>query len=156
VKQALALAAFISVHILATPAGAAEPLVGLWRLELQEIDGQKQDFEPMALKVTQSGEALSLAFSVPVTDIYFVVTAYTVRLDGSTADVKNANDRKVGTVQLTRAGARQYKLTMKGPNRPDTLGRLTVSPDGRTLISESDATQSGRSTHSRQIFARYE
>jgi hypothetical protein len=47
---------------------------------------------------------------------------------------------------------------LKGPNRPDSSGRLTVSPDGKTLTSETDTVQggaSGRSMHSKQIFSRY-
>jgi hypothetical protein len=67
----------------------------------------------------------------------------------------NANDQKVGTIQMTRSGPRQYALTMKGQNRPDSQGKLTISPDGKTLVSEADATQSGRSVHSKQTFARY-
>jgi hypothetical protein len=55
---------------------------------------------------------------------------------------------------MTRGGPRQYVLTMKGQNRPDSQGKLTISADGKTLISESDATQSGRSVHSKQTFTR--
>jgi hypothetical protein len=55
---------------------------------------------------------------------------------------------------MTRSGPRQYALTMKGQNRPDSQGTLTISADGKTLVSESDATQSGRSVHSKQTFSR--
>jgi len=47
---------------------------------------------------------------------------------------------------------------LKGPNRPDSSGKLTVSPDGKTLNSEQDTVPggpSGRSMHSKQIFSRY-
>lgn len=139
-------------------AWAAEPLLGTWRLDSQEVNGQKNNSEPLTLKISLAGDKLAFAFSVPVNDVYFVSMTYTVKLDGSEADVKNAKGDKVGTVQMTPAGASQYKLILKGPNHPDSSGRLTVSPDGKTLISETDTVQagpSGRSIHSRQTFSRY-
>ena len=66
----------------------------------------------------------------------------------------NGNNEKSGTAQMTRSGRGQYLLTMKGPNKPDGQVKLTISADGKTLITESDATQSGRSVHSKQTFAR--
>ena len=80
---------------------------------------------------------------MPVNEIYFVSLTYTLRLDGSAADIKNANGQKIGTIQMTRS-ASQYTFNMKGPGRPDSQGTLTVSADGKTLISESGATQSGQ------------
>jgi hypothetical protein len=156
VKQASLLAAMV---LLATAAYAApEPLLGTWRLDSQEVNGQKTDAEALTLKVSQAGDKLAFAFSVPVNDVYFVSMTYTVKLDGSEADVKNAKGDKVGTIQMTAGGPAQYKLTLKGPNRPDSSGRLTVSPDGKTLTSETDTVQGGqggRSMHSKQLFSRY-
>jgi hypothetical protein len=156
VKQASLLAAMV---LLATAAYAApEPLLGTWRLDSQEVNGQKTDAEPLTLKVSQAGDKLAFAFSVPVNDVYFVSMTYTVKLDGSEADVKNAKGDKVGTIQMTVGGPAQYKLILKGPNRPDSSGKLTVSPDGKTLTSETDTVQGGqggRSMHSRQLFSRY-
>jgi hypothetical protein len=137
---------------------APEPLVGTWRLDSQEVNGQKRNSEPLTLKIAETGDKLAFAFSVPVNNVYFVSMTYTVKLDGAEADVKNSSGEKVGTVQLTPAGPSQYKITLKGPNRPDSSGKLTVSADGKTLTSEQDTTQagpSGRATHSRQIFSRY-
>jgi hypothetical protein len=145
--------------LLATAAFAApDPLLGTWRLDSQEVNGQKTNSEPLTLKVTQAGDKLAFAFSVPVNDVYFVSMTYTVKLDGSEADVKNAKGDKVGTIEMSPGGPSQYKLILKGPNRPDSAGKLTVSPDGKTLISETDTTQggpTGRSIHSKQIFSRY-
>lgn len=151
---ARAIVLSIALNTAAAPLWAAEPLVGLWRLQRQEINGTATEFEPLALQISQSGERLRFAFSVAMPDIYFVTTTYTLRLDGSSADIKNGNDQKIGTIQMTRGGPRQYVLTMKGPNRPDSQGKLTISTDGKTLVSESDATQAGRSVHSKQVFAR--
>ena len=139
-------------------AWGAEPLVGVWRLDHQEVNGQEANSEPMTLKITQAGDKLAFAFSVPVNDVYFVSTTYTVKLDGSEADVKNSKGDKVGTIQMSPGGPSQYKLVLKGPNRPDSSGKLTVSPDGKTLTSEQDTAQtgpSGRSIHSKQLFSRY-
>jgi hypothetical protein len=156
VKQASLLAAMV---LLATAAYAApEPLLGTWRLDSQEVNGQKSDAEPLTLKVSQAGDKLAFAFSVPVNDVYFVSMTYTVKLDGSEADVKNSKGDKVGTIQVTAGGPSQYKLILKGPNRPDSAGKLTVSPDGKTLTSETDTVQGGqggRSMHSKQLFSRY-
>ena len=153
-RVALAIVLSIGLTTAASPLWAAEPLVGLWRLQRQEINGTATEFEPLALQISQTGDRLRFAFSVPLPDVYFVTTTYTLRLDGSSADILNGNDQKVGTIQMTRSGPRQYALTMKGQNRPDSQGTLTISADGKTLVSESDATQSGRSVHSKQTFSR--
>jgi hypothetical protein len=157
VKQSLVLSA--AVVLLTSAAFAApEPLVGTWRLDSQEVNGQKSDAEPLTLKVSQDGDKLAFAFSVPVNNVYFVSMTYTVKLDGSEADVKNSQGQKMGTIQMTASGPSQYKLILKGPNRPDSSGKLTVSPDGKTLSSEQDTVPGGpsaRSMHSRQIFSRY-
>jgi hypothetical protein len=157
VKQSLVLSAAVVLFTSAAYA-APEPLIGTWRLDSQEVNGQKSNAEPLTLKVSQSGDKLAFAFSVPVNNVYFVSMTYTVKLDGSEADVKNAQGEKVGTIQITPGGPSQYKLILKGPNRPDSSGKLTVSPDGKTLASESDTVQaggSGRSIHSKQLFSRY-
>jgi len=149
-----ALTVAIGFQALAPSLWAAEALVGTWRLARQELNGQSGDFEPLTLQVAQAGDKLSFAFSVPLNEIYFVSLTYTLRLDGSAADIKNANGQKIGTIQMTRS-ASQYTFNMKGPGRPDSQGTLTVSADGKTLVSESGATQSGRPMHSKQTFTRY-
>ena len=156
VKQALRLAA-AALTLAAGAYCAPDPIVGTWHLDSQEVNGQARNFEPLTLKITQSGDQLAFAFSVPVNNVYFVSMSYTAKLDGSEADVKNAKGEKIGTVQLTAAGPSQYKLTLKGPNRPDSAGKLTVSADGKMLTSETDTVQGGaggRSMHSKQIFSR--
>jgi hypothetical protein len=158
-KRALiltALAGVISFLALAPPLKAAEALVGIWRLEHQEVNGQQGETDPLGLKVAQSGDTFSFAFSVLINEIYVVTLTYTVRLDGSTADIKTGSGEKIGTIQMMRSGANRYSFTMKGPNRPESRGELTVSADGQTLISESNATQSGSSIHSKQTFSRYQ
>jgi len=149
-----AAALFLAATVYAGP----EPLIGTWRLDSQEVNGQKSNAEPLTLKVTPAGDRLAFAFSVPVNDVYFVSMTYTVKLDGGEADVKNSKGDKVGTIQMTAGGPSQYKLVLKGPNRPDSSGKLTVSPDGKTLTSETDTVQGGqggRSMHSKQLFSRY-
>ena len=152
--RTFALMLIIVSSALSSSLSAAEPLIGTWRLQRQELNGQVADAEPLALQITQAGDRFSFAFSVPINEIYFVTLSYAARLDGSDTDIKDANGQKIGTIQIQRGGAGHYKLVMKGPNRPDSQGTLTVSADGKTLISESDATQAGRTLHSRQTFAR--
>jgi hypothetical protein len=147
-------AVIVTALLMVTAARAAEPLVGVWRLERQELNGEKTDFEPLTLRIAQSGERLAFAFSVPVNNIHYVSMRYVVRLDGSEAAVKNGQGEKVGTIRMTKAGASEYKLMLKGPSRPETSGKLTVSGDGKTLTSESDAVQAGRPAHLMQVFSR--
>jgi hypothetical protein len=156
VKQTLVLSAV--VFLAAVAYAAPESLLGTWRLDRQEVNGAQTNFEPLTLKISQAGDKLAFAFSVPVNNVYFVSMSYAVKLDGSQADVKNAQGEKVGTIQVTPGGPSQYKIVLKGPNRPDSSGKITVSPDGKTLISEADTVQagpSGRSIHSKQLFSRY-
>jgi hypothetical protein len=145
------------IAILACPLVAAppEPLVGTWRLERQEINGEVTKSEPLTLKITLEGDRLAFAFSVPVNNIYFVSMSYTLRLDGSAADVTNGRGEKLGTIQMRSDGPSQYKLVLKGPNRPDSSGRLTVSADGKSLTSEAESMQSARTVRSKQVFLRY-
>src|SRR5580698_11318913 len=98
------------VLVAAAVCAAPESLVGTWRLDSQEVNGQKTNSEPLTLKVSQSGDKLAFAFSVPVNNVYFVSMTYTVKLDGAEADVKNAQGDKVGTIQMTLGGPSQYKL----------------------------------------------
>jgi len=151
---ARAIVLSIGLAAAAPPLWAAEPLVGLWRLQRQEVNGTPTEFQPLTLQISQNGDRLRFAFSVPMPDIYFVTISYTLRLDGSSADIMDGTNQKAGTIQMTRSGPGQYQLTMKGPNKPDTQGKIAISADGKTLTVESDATQSGRTAHSKQIFAR--
>src|ERR1700678_1941482 len=125
-KRALFSAACVALMV-ASAFAAPEPLLGTWRLDSQEVNGQKSNSEPLTLKISQSGDKLAFAFSVPVNDVYFVSMTYTVKPDGTEADVKNARGENVGTIQLSPAGQLQYKLVMKGPNHPDGSGKLTAS-----------------------------
>ncbi len=153
-KRALVCAAFIAIQAAILPVWGAEPLLGTWHLDRQEIDGKDTNPEPLTLKVSQSGDKLVFAFSVPVNNVYFVAMTYTLKLDGLEADVKNGQGDKVGTIQMTPGGPLQYKLVLKSPHRPDSSGQLTVSPDGKKLISEAETLHGGQSIRSRQFFSR--
>lgn len=152
--RAMVMAAAILFQAAAGSAWAAEPLVGTWRLERQELNGEKANFEALTLRITKSGDKLAFAFSVPVNNVHFVSMSYEVRLDGTEADVKNGQGATVGTIKMTSTGASLYKLTLSGPNRPQTSGKLSVSADGKTLTSESDAAQAGHPAHLVQVFSR--
>jgi len=153
-RAVLLSAALFSLALLAA-GEAAEPLVGIWRLDSQELNGQKKDIEPLTLRISPDGDKLLFAFAVPVNHIDFVSMTYTAKLDGTEADVKNAQQVKVGTVQITRAQPSLYKFVLKGGNGRESVGHLTVSPDGKTLTSESDATQGGQAAHLMQSFSRH-
>ena len=153
-RRVLAVAIAVVIQAAIVPAWAGEPLLGTWRLERQEVNGEKTESGPLTLKVSQNGDKLEFAFSVPVNNVYHVSMSYTLKLDGSEADVRNAQGEKVGTIQITSGVASQYKLTLKAPNRPDSSGMLTVSADGKTLTSEAGSVRAGRPTHSKQLFSR--
>jgi hypothetical protein len=135
-------------------ARASEPLAGTWRLERQELNGEKGNFDPLTLRIAQSGDKLAFAFSVPINNVHYLSMSYTVRLDGTEADVKNGEGEKLGTIKITKAGGSRYKFTLTGANRPQTSGTLTISPDGKALTCESDAMQAGRNVHLMQLFSR--
>jgi hypothetical protein len=139
----------------ATVSQAADPLVGTWRLNSQEVDGQTVTFEHLTLRIQPTNGKLSFAFSVPVNRIEFVSMSYTAKPDGEEADVKKSDGQTIGTVRVTKVSPLQYKVVMKGPNRPDSSGNLTVDKDGKTLTSEQDSvSRSGRPVHAKQIFVR--
>ena len=150
-KRAIATAAILLFSLTTVRAGAAEPLLGTWKLLSQVVNGQKVDSDPLMLRIYKSGNGLEFAYSVPVNGIFFVSTTFTsVHLDGSESDVKDARGKKVGTVRITKEGASEYKVVLQGPNRPTASSKLTISPDGKTLTSESGAG----ATATAQVFSR--
>ncbi len=147
----------LALVLITAPMWAAEPLAGRWLLKSQEVGGQKRDNpDPLLLRITPSGSALEFAYSVPVNDVQFVSLRFAPRLDGTAADMKDSQDKTIGTVKVTKAGALQYKITIQGPNRPTASGTMTVSADGKTLTSMSDSTPAGQAAaiHTIQTFAR--
>ncbi len=154
-KIVLHFAAVLLLLAMSVGAWAAEPLIGTWQLDHQELNGQKKETEPVTLRVTSDGDKFLFAFSVPVNNIDFVSMTYTTKLDGSEADVKNARGDKVGTVQISTPSPSHYKVVLKGANRPESVAHLTVSSDGNTLTSDSDAAQSSNSAHLVQTFIRH-
>ena len=153
------MAICVSMALLGTAAYAAsDPLIGNWRLESQEINGQPSKADTLTLRITQEGDKLRFAFSVPINNVYFVSMTYTVKPDGSVGEVKNSKGETMGTVELTSSGPSEYKLVLKGTNRPDSNGKITLSADGKTLISEQNTVPAGptaRSIHSKQVFSHY-
>ncbi len=109
----------------------------------------------MTLRISPDGDKLLFAFAVPVNHIDFVSMSYTAKLDGTEADVKNAQQVKVGTVQITRVKPSQYKFVLKGGSGRESFGSLSVSADGKTLTSESDSSQAGQATHLLQSFSKH-
>ena len=109
-RRTLVVAFAIAIQATMAPAWAAEPLLGTWHLDRQEINGVETISEQLTLRVSQSGDKLVFAFSVPVNKVYFVSMTYTAKPDGSEADVKNAQGEKVGTIQITSGGSSQYKF----------------------------------------------
>jgi hypothetical protein len=153
-RAVLLSAALLSLALIAS-GEAAEPIVGIWRLDSQELNGQKKEIEPLTLRISPDGDKYLFAFAVPVNNIDFVSMTYTVKLDGTDADVKNAQQIKVGTIQITRAKPSQYKFSLKAGNGRESSGSLTVSADGKTLTSESDSMQGRQATHLVQSFSRH-
>jgi hypothetical protein len=139
-------AAFLLGIISMQAVWATEPLVGIWKLESQKMNGEKSDFEPLTLRIAQSGDKLAFAFSVPVNNIHYVSMRYVVKLDGSDGEVKNGQGENIGAIKMTKGAASEYKFILSGKNRPSTSGTLTVSSDGNHLTSESGKLK--------QVFAR--
>jgi len=148
----LTTAALVTAFIVA--GAAPEPIIGTWQIQHQELDGQKKETEPVMLKVSTDGDKYVFAFMVPMNNLYATTMTYTAKMDGSESEVKNYKGAKVGTVKLTSAGHAKYKLVLKSENHPESNAILTVSPDGKTLTSESDASPAGHVQHLVQTFSR--
>ena len=153
-RQIILGAAFGALLTLAQ-ARAAEPLAGTWLLKSQEVAGQKNQPESLTLRIFKSGNGFEFAYSVPVNNIQFVSMQFTSRLDGTDADVKDAQGNKVGSIKINHTGPSEYSVKLEGANRPTATGKMTVSADGKTLTSESESNVPGRGpVHTLQVFAR--
>jgi hypothetical protein len=144
-----------AILALTTPlAIAADPFAGNWLLTHQEVGGNQTDSNPLTLAITPSGNRLDFAFVVTVNREPVVNLKFSSLLDGTAAEVSGGDGKKMGTAKVSRDGA-AYKILMEGPGRPSVSTRLTLSPDGKTLVSESDAqTPSGTNLHTKQVFIR--
>jgi hypothetical protein len=151
----LSFAAALTLLAFTASGWAADPLVGTWQLDHQELNGQRKESEPLTLRITAADDKFTFAFAVLVNNIDFVSMTYTTKLDGSEADVKNSQGVKIGVVEVTTTQASHYKLLLKGINRPETTGTLTISRDGNTLTSETDTTVDGHTSHLVQAFSRH-
>ena len=146
---------FAIVMVLMTSvASAADPLVGNWRLKSQEVAGNQTSSNPLMLAITSSGQLLNFAYIVTVNDAPVVNLKFSTTLDGTEVEVSGGDGKKMGTAKASRDGA-AYKVLIEGPGRPAITISMTVSPDGKTLVSESDAqTGSGGNVHTKQVFSR--
>ena len=135
------------------PAWAAEPLAGKWLLKHQEVAGKETTSNPLTLAITPAGKLFDFAFIVTVNEKPVVSLKFTTPLDGTEADVTGGDGKKMGTAKVSRDGS-SYTVLMAGEGRPPVTTRMSVSPDGKTLTSESDVTTpSGVNVHTEQIFA---
>lgn len=132
---------------------AAEPLAGKWLLKHQEVAGKETTSNPLMLAITPSGKSFDFAFIVTVNDKPVVSLKFTSPLDGAEAEVSGGDGKKMGTAKVSRDGG-SYKVLMEGSGRPAVTTHMSVSPDGKTLTSESDVTTpSGVNVHTEQIFS---
>jgi hypothetical protein len=136
-------------------ASAAEPIAGKWLLKSQQVAGQERTSRPLTLRITQAGDVLEFEYSVMVNQKQETSLRFAARLDGTEAEVTDSTGRKMGTAKVSHFGPSQYLVMLQGPNRPTTSGRMTLSDNGKTLVSEADATApGGAKTHTTQVFER--
>jgi len=140
--------------ILATSlARASEPIAGKWLLTHQEVAGKETASNPLTLAITPAGKSFDFAFIVTVNDKPVVSLKFTTALDGSAAEVTGGDGKQMGTARVSRDGG-SYKVLMEGAGRPAVTTHMTISPDGKSLTSESDVTTpSGVNVHTEQIFS---
>jgi hypothetical protein len=150
------LAVYLMAAVAAMAAPAPEPIVGRWLLVSQELGGQKTPIDELTLRITSSPKGLDFAYSVPVNNIQFVSMRFTAKPDGSAADVIDANSKKVGVAKVKKNSALAYTLILEGTGRPTATGAMTISKDGKTLISQSDSKKPGQTNpvHMVQTFSR--
>jgi hypothetical protein len=153
-RQIIQLYLFLVVAMF-SKAAAPEPLIGTWILFSQTLDNQKVDTEPITLRIYPSGNALEFAYSSPLNGIHVLNLKFTsVRLDGSEGSVQDFNNKKLGSVRVTKVSPREYKIMIEGPNRPKGIGRMIVSADSKTLTSESETSVKGVTKRALQVFNR--
>jgi hypothetical protein len=144
-----------AILLLAAPVWAGEPLAGKWLMKSQEVAGQATESNPLVLAITPSGEAFDFAFIVTANSAQAISLKFTARLDGTQGEITGPDGKSIGTAKVQKDGASRYRVLLEGPNRPAASGHMTVSADGKTLISESDVkTPSGMNVHTVQVFAR--
>jgi len=141
---------------LATQIWAAEPILGTWLLASQQVNGRDTPTpRPLTLRITQAGDLVEFEYSVAAAQKRDVSLRFAARLDGSPADVRNPEGRKIGTARVRRGGPSEYLIMLEGPNRPTSTGKMTVSADGKRLLSKSDTSgQDGTKLHTIQTFER--
>ena len=120
------------------------------------VNGQKVDAENMTLRIYTAGDGLEFAYSMPVNGIHLVSLKFTsVHLDGREGSVEDVRGKKVGTVRITKVSPSEYKAVIEGSNRPRAVGKMSLSPDNKTLTSESDTAANGNgASHAVQVFSR--
>jgi hypothetical protein len=132
---------------------AGEPLAGKWLLMHQEVAGKETTSNPLTLAITPAGKLFDFAFIVTVNEKPVVSLKFTTLLDGNASEVTGGDGKQMGTAKASRDGG-SYKVLMEGSGRPAVTTHMTVSPDGKTLTSESDVvTPSGVNVHTEQIFS---
>jgi hypothetical protein len=154
-KRALLVVSSLILTAFLANAWAPNPFLGVWFLDHQEFNGQKLEPQKLALRITTDGPGLRFAFSVPINNIDFVSLSYSAKVDGPEGDVKDSRMAKIGTIKVTSSGPLKYNFVLKGENRPQSSGSMTVSADGKTLTSESDSSQGGKAAHLVQSFIRH-
>ena len=136
-------------------ARADEPIAGKWLLQHQEVAGKETTSNPLTLAITPAGKSFDFAFIVTVNEKPVVSLKFTAPLDGAEprSRAETASRWVPQKFHKTR-GRRSYKVLMEGPGRPAVTTHMIVSPDGKTLTSESDVTTpSGVNVHTEQIFS---
>ena len=141
----------LAILLSSVPGWAAEPLVGRWILVRQEVGGRQTPPDELMLRIHPIGQTLEFAYSVPVNNIQFVSLRFAGRIDGTQADVTDAKGKKIGTVKVTKSGNSQYKIVLQGTNKPAAAGTMTVSADGKTLVSESESKPPGQPAAVRMV-----
>ena len=105
----------------AAQAWAAEPIAGKWILKSQQVSGRETASQPLTLRITQAGDLLEFEYSVAVDQKQEVSLRFAARLDGSAADVKKSDGRKIGTAKVSRGGPSQYLVTLRRSQPPHIL-----------------------------------
>ena len=139
-----------------SPLWAAEPIVGTWLLKSQQVNARDTAAaRPLTLRITQTGDLVEFEYSVAANPKREISLRFAARLDGSPADIRNSEGRTIGAARVSRAGPSEYRVMLEGPRRPTSSGKMTVSLDGKKLISESYAiAPGGDKLHTVQTFER--
>jgi hypothetical protein len=148
---AVALLAVVSVSSLQAQGNA---VVGTWKLNLT-----KSKFDPgpapksLTRKVVAEGDGLKYSFEGVSADGKPVSYGFTVKFDGKDYPITGSMPSGADSISVKRVDANNYEATLKKGGKVLSMGKVTVSADGKvTTVDSTGMTATGAKMHDVQVY----